>query len=260
MITPSHTSGQPRANKTDAGNGSYGICRVIDASRSPSPDPKRSPNFNTSFAMFFRFVATVTCFIALASCSTVESNVTRFHTLPPKGTGQSFVIRSESGQSSIEFSQYSQQISKHLQAYGWTPASSNSADYIVVLAYQMGGSRERSGSLPLYGQTGGGTTYHSGSFNSYGSGGYSSGTFGGTSYTPATFGVVGAAPYSYTVHDRYMVMTIRDRAGTNVFEGKVNSSGSSAEIAAVLPEMIDSLFTGFPGVSGKTKKISKVNQ
>ena len=30
------------ANKTDAGNGSYGICRVIDASRSPSPDPKRS--------------------------------------------------------------------------------------------------------------------------------------------------------------------------------------------------------------------------
>jgi hypothetical protein len=28
-------------NKTDAGNGSYGICRVIDASRSPSPDPKR---------------------------------------------------------------------------------------------------------------------------------------------------------------------------------------------------------------------------
>ena len=29
-------------NKTDAGNGSNGICRVIDASRSPSPDPKRS--------------------------------------------------------------------------------------------------------------------------------------------------------------------------------------------------------------------------
>ncbi len=31
----------PRPNKTDAGNGSDGICRVIDASRSPSPDPKR---------------------------------------------------------------------------------------------------------------------------------------------------------------------------------------------------------------------------
>jgi len=28
-------------NKTDTGNGSYGICRVIETSRSPSPDPKR---------------------------------------------------------------------------------------------------------------------------------------------------------------------------------------------------------------------------
>ena len=32
---------QSAANKTDAGNGSYGICRVIDGSRSPSPDPQR---------------------------------------------------------------------------------------------------------------------------------------------------------------------------------------------------------------------------
>ena len=32
---------QQRANKTDADNGSYGICRVIGASRSPSPDPRR---------------------------------------------------------------------------------------------------------------------------------------------------------------------------------------------------------------------------
>ncbi len=33
--------GTPIAEKTDAGNVSYGICHVIDASRSPSPEPKR---------------------------------------------------------------------------------------------------------------------------------------------------------------------------------------------------------------------------
>jgi hypothetical protein len=33
----------PTANKTDAGNGSKAICRVINVLRSPSPDPKRSP-------------------------------------------------------------------------------------------------------------------------------------------------------------------------------------------------------------------------
>ena len=35
---------QTRPNKTEAGSGSNGICRVIDASCSPSPDPSRSPN------------------------------------------------------------------------------------------------------------------------------------------------------------------------------------------------------------------------
>ena len=33
-------------NKTDAGNGSKAICRVIDASRLPSPDPRRSAGKN----------------------------------------------------------------------------------------------------------------------------------------------------------------------------------------------------------------------
>ena len=32
------------ANKTDAGNGSKAICRVSNVLRSPSPDPRRSPN------------------------------------------------------------------------------------------------------------------------------------------------------------------------------------------------------------------------
>ena len=36
-------STQQWPNKTDAGNGLDGICRVVDASRSPSPDPGRSP-------------------------------------------------------------------------------------------------------------------------------------------------------------------------------------------------------------------------
>ena len=34
---------QPKANKTDAGNGSKAICRVSNVLRSPSPDPRRSP-------------------------------------------------------------------------------------------------------------------------------------------------------------------------------------------------------------------------
>ena len=42
LLSESH--GNPRANKTDAGNGSEAICRVSNVLRSPSPDPRRSPN------------------------------------------------------------------------------------------------------------------------------------------------------------------------------------------------------------------------
>jgi hypothetical protein len=42
LMTGAHqTKGHSRANKTDAGNGSYGICRVSNIHTSPSPDPKR---------------------------------------------------------------------------------------------------------------------------------------------------------------------------------------------------------------------------
>jgi hypothetical protein len=66
---------QPKPNKTDAGNGSYGICRVIDASRSPSPDPSRSVRSEhimqdapekadwISFVLHFVFGLLVGCFV-----------------------------------------------------------------------------------------------------------------------------------------------------------------------------------------------------
>jgi hypothetical protein len=197
---------------------------------------------------------------ALTSCATVQSDVTRFHALPPQGSGQTFTIRPASSRNALEFGTYASRIASHLQKYGWTQSSSGSADYTVLVDYQMGGSHERHGSVPIMGQTGGGTTYHRGSVNTYGSYGSTYGSYSGTSYTPATFGVVGSAPYSVTVHDRYLDMNISDRGGRSVFEGRVVSTGSSADIAAVLPQMIDSLFTKFPGESGKTKRVEKAAQ
>ncbi len=48
---PAATVPQPRPNKTDAGNGSKAICRVSNVLRSPSPDPRRSPNSTSPLAM-----------------------------------------------------------------------------------------------------------------------------------------------------------------------------------------------------------------
>jgi hypothetical protein len=193
----------------------------------------------------------------LISCAAVQSDVTRFHTLPPKGSGQTFTIRSASSINPLEFGTYASRIASHFQTYGWTQSSSGVADYTVIVDYHMGESHQSQGSVPIMGQTGGGATFHAGSVNTYGSSGSTFGSFTGTSYAPATFGVVGSVPYRVTMHDRYLNMKISDQKGQSVFEGRVVSTGTNAEIAAVLPQMIDSLFTKFPGESGKTKRIEK---
>ncbi len=42
-----HTT-STKVNKTDASNGSKAFCRVGNVHPSPSPDPKRSPNFESA--------------------------------------------------------------------------------------------------------------------------------------------------------------------------------------------------------------------
>jgi hypothetical protein len=60
MSTPT-----PPFNKTDTGNGSYDICRVINSSRAPSPNPKRFSKKMRSIQIHLVFIALVSI---LPSC------------------------------------------------------------------------------------------------------------------------------------------------------------------------------------------------
>jgi hypothetical protein len=200
------------------------------------------------------------CAAFLSSCATTRfiSDVTNFHTLPEQGAGETFSITSKRGNSGIEVSQHLGKMAQGFMTYGWQRSSDSGADYRVMIDYGISDGRTVQGSRPIIGQTGGGTTYHSGNVSSYGGyGGYNSANYSGTSYTPATFGVVGAVPTTNTVYDRYLFVVIKNRSGANVLEGKVFSSGSSSNISEVLPHMIDSFFEDFPGVSGKSTKVTK---
>ena len=194
------------------------------------------------------------------SCSsTYETQVTRFHQLPLKGVGETFTISSPRKPASIEVQQHVSHMASGLIAYGWTPAESKSATYKVAIDYGISNGRTVHGVAPIFGQTGGGTiTYHSGTASAYGSyGGYASGSYSGTSYTPATYGIVGAVPTTQTVFDRYLFVLIFDSKGRTVLEGKCFSSGRSANLSDVVPRMIDSFLTNFPGKSGETKTYRK---
>lgn len=199
--------------------------------------------------------------LMLLGCAHVVSNVTSFHELPSNGLDRTYKFLPMEGQDGkIEYEVYANRISKKLEGYNYIlEKGSVDPDYFVLFNYGIGGGGTISGSMPIYGQTGGGTSYTSGTVSTN-YGGY--GSYSGTTYSMPTFGQVGSIPYSIRQHDRVLNLKIisskESKAGKAkvVYEGRVQSSGSSGEIAVVLPSMIEALFRDFPGNSGKTKRIT----
>ena len=193
--------------------------------------------------------------ILLSSCGPVfESEVTRFHKLPKKGNSETFYVVAPRKAPGLETEQHLAELSAGLKKYGWVEGDPKSATYKVGLDYGISNGRTVHGVAPIFGQTSpGGTTYHSGTASAYGSGGYASGSYSGTSYTPATYGVVGAVPTTSTVFDRYLFVIALDRNKKSVLDVTCYSSGSSSNLSLVVPKMIKSVLTDFPGKSGETK-------
>ena len=119
------------------------------------------------------------------------------------------------------------------------------------MAYGVGHERQVSGAVPLYGQTGGGTTFHSGSVSTFGAGGSAFGTYNGTTSSAPTYGIVGMMPYSRTEHDRYFMMRMIDVKESTaekivpVYEGTVLSTGSNPSFDQVADCMLLALFQNF---------------
>jgi hypothetical protein len=196
-----------------------------------------------------KIIAAVLLAGAISGCQTVQSNVVAFHTLEIS-TKNTFAVRPVSRTGSLEAATYANLISNELVQKGW--AASNSGKIDVVFDFSIDGGRTEVSSVPVFGQTGGGTTFSSG--NIYGARGF--GSYSGTSYTPATYGVVGSSAVSETVYVRTLVVEMFERSsGKKVYESSVSSKGTSGTFSAVAPCMIESLFSDFPGTSGKSRTV-----
>lgn len=191
----------------------------------------------------------------------VKSKVTTFHKMPAKFQGRYFiVVPLDMQKGSLEFSMYKDIVDEKLELIGLVKTSNvNDANYVVTFNYGIDSGTTSTGSIPTYGQTGGGTTYQSGNVYS----GYNSASYSGTSYTPATFGQTGSIPYSSTSYTRQFNLKIYDNDNSTeenivtIYEGRVVSVGSTGEISVVLPTLIESMFIEFPGKSGKTKTVTR---
>ena len=208
-----------------------------------------------------RMLAAVFAVTLLAGCAAVTSEVSRFNELPKDVGGSAFYVMPLKWQEgSAEYSHYADSLTKRLEAKGFRrTASFPESDYVLTFDYGTKGSREVTGSSPVWGQTGGGTTtYHSGTVSAYGSQGY----YSGQSYTAPTYGITGYTPYSYTVHDRFFRLSLIDvNRSTPVnpvaaYEASVSSSGSSANFSTVSECIFDAVFKNFFRTGSETVEIA----
>lgn len=195
--------------------------------------------------------------LALAGCvAHVRSDVNRFtaSSLPQNLSGKTFAFMPlEKQDGSVEYETHADLIASYLEKQGWTRTKDlRSADYVVAFSYGQGGPQHRTIEMPIFGQTGGGTSYTYGTANAYGASGSTYGSYSGTTYTPPTYGVVGSTTSTKTEYTRFLDANIYDWKRSvvdnklaGVWEAKATSVGSSSSFAAISKCMIQAVFADF---------------
>lgn len=201
----------------------------------------------------------------LAACATpFNADVTRFQTQLPAPQGVSFAVVADNPAlaGGLEFSQYASYVSQEMQKLGYTPAASpETATLLVRFDYGVDRGRERLRATgfadPFYSPWYGYAPYGRFGYARFGYGRFP-GHFGGG---PWAFGMYdpffAGGVDQYTVYTSGIELKI-DRAAdkTRLFEGKAEALSTSNRLQYLVPNLVDAMFTDFPGESGRTVRIS----
>jgi hypothetical protein len=202
----------------------------------------------------------------LAACaSPFRADVSRFESQLPVPNGQTFTVVADDPAMAggIEFRNYAQYVADHMASLGYRPVNDpGQADLLVRFDYGVDNGRERVRSTgfgyrdPFYSSwygyqpvifrtpRGARIGYVRG-FSPWGWG-WNDSFFGG-----------GRDVYSYTVYTSGIEMKIDDaRSGQRLFEGKAQAASTSNRLQYLVPNLVEAMFTGFPGNSGETVRIS----
>ena len=189
--------------------------------------------------------------IGLSACSTpFKADVSRFAVPLPAPQGQSFAVVPEDPKlaGGLEFATYANSVAAEMQELGYTRAATpESADLLVRFDYRVDGGRERVRTdFNGVGAAGFGPW---GRWGGWGGGGW------GLGFNDPFFG--GPDVRSYTIYTSGIDLKI-DRAadGQRLFEGKAEAVSRSNRLPRLVPNLVDAIFTGFPGNSGETLRIT----
>jgi hypothetical protein len=203
-----------------------------------------------------RFAAAALLLLAVAACATpFKADVSRFQSQLPAPSGQTFAVVADDPKLSggLEFEQYARLVENRMANLGYTPVADPArAQLIVRFDYGIDNGRERIRSTggfgprwdPWYG------------YSPYW-GRHRFGYWGGPWHYGWHDPFFDSRVDSYTVYTSGIDLKI-DRAadGQRLFEGKAEAVSTSNRLQYVIPNLVEAMFTGFPGNSGETVRIT----
>jgi len=204
-----------------------------------------------------RLAAPLALAIGLSACATpFKADVSRFAVQLPAPQGQTFAVVAEDPKlaGGLEFALYADAVSKEMEELGYTRASSpEAANLLVRFDYAVDNGRERvrtdfNGGFgdPFFGRFG--------RFGGFG--GFNRGYAFGF-YDPFLGGFGGPEVRSYTLYTSDVDVKIdRTADGQRLFEGKAEAVSRSNRLPRLVPNLVDAIFTDFPGGSGETVRIT----
>lgn len=198
----------------------------------------------------------------LSACAEIgrwEWTVTQFHMLGDVREKTFTVVPLRPvNNDSLEFMEYAKMVAVKLGHYGMmyrSPRDIGNTDYIVGLDYGIGEPYQVNYSYPIFGQTGGGSAYVSGTVRANGQ----NANYSGTVNTAPTFGVVGTASGSITNYRQFVRVFVfegrsADGKPRKLYEGKAEGAGHLNDLTKIVPSGLKALLAEFPGQSGVSKR------
>lgn len=203
-----------------------------------------------------KLAAVALLLLGLAACaSPFRADVSRFQSQLPPPAGQTFTVVADDPQlaGGIEFAQYAALVERQLTQQGYTPVTDpQQAQLLVRFDYGVDNGRERVRS------TGFSQTPYWGPWYGYGRMGYWGPYRGGLwsyGWYDPWFG--DREIDSYTIYTSGVDMKIDRRVdGVRLFEGQAEAVSRSNKLQYLVPNLVEAMFTGFPGNSGETVRIT----
>jgi hypothetical protein len=222
--------------------------------------------------------------LGLSACATgLRTEVSRYQAMPvPQGQSFFIVPANAADAGGLEFSHYAGQVAQAMQAQGYAQAPSlQAATMVVKLDYGVDEGQQQIERDPFargYGYDPFWSGYGSGPFGGYYGRPYYSrfGYWGPRSpfyygwndpfWYGGGYGGYGGyggfdGPYqqvrAYTVYQSFLDLDIRRKAdNASLFEGHAKARSANDNLGVLVPNLIEAMFTGFPGNNGETVKIT----